>query len=129
MIDYIPVGMYAQFFRVEGVHVKESWKVRSVEKYKSSSQYNLPYLKYSTVQALRNRNQSLTFYCFSSTLPYTHTYLFPTKQQPRPIHVTTLKAAHSASAHSQCHSPHQHYREHTPPACTLGLVRPIQTRP
>lgn len=30
-----------------------------------------------TVQALRNRNQSLTFDCFSSTLPYTHTYLFP----------------------------------------------------
>lgn len=66
--------MYAQFFGAEGVHVKESWKVRSVEKYKSSSQHNLPYLKYSTVQALRNRKQSLTFDCFSSTLPYTHTY-------------------------------------------------------
>lgn len=37
MTDYLPVGMYAQFFRVEVVHVKESWKVRSVEKYKSSS--------------------------------------------------------------------------------------------
>lgn len=45
MTDYVPVGMYAQFFRVEGVHVKESWKVRSVEKYKSSSQHNLPYLR------------------------------------------------------------------------------------
>lgn len=26
MTDYVPVGMYAQFFRVEGVHVKESSK-------------------------------------------------------------------------------------------------------
>lgn len=49
MTDYLTcrhwMYMYAQFFGVEGMHVKESWKVRSVEKYKSSSQYNLPYLR------------------------------------------------------------------------------------